>query len=205
MRRQRRNYTRILAIALGASVLVHVVVLGFGRLGFGTRGSADGTLNLVTLPEPEPDENETRIEATSEAASALTLATDFTISNVDVEDPALDLMDFHAILSEASSSQLSAPLVPRPRITPVSVQSGLSPIRVSEPALLSLGDRGRRGGGNGVGIDVLIGVGGHGRGGDNCTPSAINVRFPNNRHLPLGPRYNRSGGSSIGIRIGGRR
>lgn len=205
MRRQRRNYARILAIALGASVLVHVVVLGFGRLGFGTRGSAELPLNLVTLPEPEADENETRLEASSTSSSAWTLATDFTISDVDVEDPALDIMDFHVILSEASSSELTAPLVPRPRITPVSVESGLSPIRVSEPSLLSLADRGRRGGGNGVGIDVLIGVGGHGRGGDNCTPSAINVRFPNNRHLPMGPRHQRSGGSSIGIRIGGRR
>jgi hypothetical protein len=132
------------------------------------------------------------------------MATDFTISDVDVDDPALDIMDFHAILSEASSSDLTAPLVPRPRIIPVAVESGLSPIRVSEPSLLSLGDRGRRGGGNGVGIDVLIGVGGHGRGGDNCTPSAINVRFPNNRRLPIGPRYHTSGGT-VGIRIGGRR
>ena len=40
MRRQRPNYKRILGIALGVSLLVHVVVIGFGRLSLGSRGNS---------------------------------------------------------------------------------------------------------------------------------------------------------------------
>ncbi|MGD8698474.1 MAG: hypothetical protein PVJ43_04235 [Gemmatimonadales bacterium] len=202
MRRQRPNYRRILGIALGVSVLVHVVVIGFGRLNLGSRGATEEALTLVTLPQPEVEPSEAQPESSAPAGGGLAMVNEPTVSPLDVEVEAFDVMEYTEILAEASNSDLSAPLVPRPRITPASVETGLSPIRVSEPALVSLSDRGRRGGGNGIGINVIVGVGGHGgRGGDNCTPSAINVRFPNHRN-PIGPGYNRSG---VRLRFPGRR
>jgi len=200
MRRQRPNYTRILGIALGVSVLVHVVVIGFGRLNLGSRGSTEPTLTLVTLP-PEV-EDAVQPEASVPVGGGLAMVDDPTVSPLDVEVEAFDLMEYTEILAEASNSDLSAPVVPRPRMTPASVETGLSPIRVSEPALVSLSDRGRRGGGNGIGINVIIGVGGHGgRGGDNCTPSGTTVHFPNGRN-PLIPGHNRT---SVPLRFPGRR
>ena len=202
MRRQRPNYTRILGIALGVSVLVHVIVIGFGRLNLGSRGASEQVLSLVTLPQPELDRSEVQPESSTPAGGGIELTTDPTISPVDVEVEAFDFMEYTEILAEASSSELTAPLVPRPRITPATVESGLSPIRVSEPALVALSDRGRTGSGSGIGIQVIVGVGGHGaRGGDNCTPSAINVRIPNSRN-PLFPHHNRTG---VPVRIPGRR
>ncbi len=202
MRRQRPNYTRILGIALGVSVLVHVVVIGFGRLNLGSRGAKEQALTLVTLPQPDVDESEVQPESSAPAGGGLAMVNDPTISPLDIEVEAFDLMEYTEILAEASNSDLSAPLVPRPRITPASVETGLSPIRVSEPALVSLSDRGRRGGGSGIGINVIIGVGGHGgRGGDNCTPSGTTVHFPNGRN-PLTPPYNRAG---VPLRFPGRR
>jgi hypothetical protein len=202
MRRQRPNYTRILGIALGVSLLVHVVVIGFGRLNFGSSAGNEQTLSLVALPEAEVDESEAPPESSAPMGGGLALVTDVTVSPVEIDESAFDLAEYQEILAEASSSELTAPLVPRPRVTPASAESGLSPIRVSEPALVSLSDRGRRGGGSGIGIQVIVGVGGHGgRGGDNCTPSGIHVRFPNTRN-PLTPPGNRGG---VPVRFPGRR
>lgn len=202
MRRQRPNYKRILGIALGVSLLVHVVVIGFGRLSLGSRGAAEQSLSLVSLPAPEVDESEVPPESSAPKGGGVALATDVTVSPIEVDPAAFDFMEYQEILSEASSSELFAPVVPRPRITAASVESGLSPIRVSEPALVTLSDRGRRGGGNGIGIHVIVGVGGHGgRGGDNCTPSGIHVRLPDSRN-PLIPSNNRVG---VPVRFPGRR
>ncbi|MGD8869381.1 MAG: hypothetical protein PVI01_17310 [Gemmatimonadales bacterium] len=203
MRRQRPNYKRILGIALGVSLLVHVVVIGFGRLNLGSRGTTDQALSLVSLPTPpEVDRSEVPPESSTPKGGGLALATDVTVSPVEVDPAAFDFMEYQEILSETSSSELSAPVVPRPRITPASVESGLSPIRVSEPALVRLSDRGRRGGGSGIGIHVIVGVGGQGgRGGDNCTPSGVHVRLPDSRN-PLIPSHNRTG---VPVRFPGRR
>ena len=65
MRRQRPNYKRILGIALGVSLLVHVVVIGFGRLSLGSRGTTDQALSLVSLPTPEVDESEVPPESSA--------------------------------------------------------------------------------------------------------------------------------------------
>jgi len=133
MRRQRPNYARILGIALGVSVIVHVAVIGFGRLNFGSRGSTEPTLTLVTLPQPEVEESAVQPASSAPAGGGLAMVSDPTIAPLDVEVEAFDLMEYTEILAEASNSDLSAPLVPRPRITPASAETGLSPIRVSEP------------------------------------------------------------------------
>lgn len=193
MRRQRPNYGRILGIALGVSLLVHAAVIGFGRFNLGINRDAQEALSLVALPEPELTEPENPAENSAPTGGGVALATDVTVSPVEVADPGFDFMEYQAILAEASSSELTSPVVPRPRITPAAVESGLSPIRVREPALVTLSDRGRRGGGSGIGINVIVGVGGFGgRDGDNCTPSGVHVQFPNSRN-PFAPHYNRSG------------
>jgi hypothetical protein len=104
----------------------------------------------------------------------------FKLSDADVVSAGPNLMEYRIVLAEAASSEFQEPLVPRPRITPASVASGLAPTRVREPALLTLRDRGRDSGGGNTGIGILIGAGGFGP-VDNCAPSHINRRFPNQR------------------------
>jgi len=205
MRRQRPNYARILAIGLGISLAVHVALIGLGRWRTGSEVSPDGPLNIVTLPAPElTPEDAALAEASAPSAGG------FELDQPELMSTGFDLSEHTIVLAEISSSEISEPLVPRPRITPISVESGLTPIRVREPALVTLGDRGRQsGGGGGIGIGILVGAGRRGH-GDNCAPSGINIRYPN-RPLTV-PHYpNRSitgrllpaGRSQIRIPAGG--
>jgi hypothetical protein len=190
MRRQRLNYARILAIGLGISVVVHVAVIGFGHWNFGAKDPADGSLNVVTLPDPQtdPDEPDTDL---ARAEAALTSSGGFKLSELDIVSSGLDLAEYRIVLAEATSAELRAPLVPQPRITAASVEATLTPIRVREPALLTLRDRGTDSGRGTSGVGILIGTGGFGP-VDNCAPSHINVRFPNQR-IPIQLQPNRFG------------
>jgi len=172
MRRNRTNYARILGIGLGISLAVHVAVIGLGRWNSGNDTPTEGTLNVVTLPAPETPPEELETELASSASGSFDLAIP------QVRSTGLDLSEHTIVLAEAASAEISEPLVPRPRINPVSVETDLTPIRVREPALVTLGDRGRQStGGGGIGIGILVGVGGRGH-GDHCAPSAINIRYP---------------------------
>jgi hypothetical protein len=172
MRGKRTNYARILGIGLGISLAVHIAVIGLGRWSSAGDTPTDGTLNVVTLPAPEtpPEELEADLESAPSGS--------FDLSVPEVRSTGVDLSEHTIVLAEAASSDIREPLVPRPRINPVSVETDLTPIRVREPALVTLGDRGRPStGGGGVGIGILVGVGGRGH-GDHCAPSAINIRYP---------------------------
>jgi len=173
MRRKRTNYARILGIGLGISLAVHVAVIGLGRWNSGSDTPSDGTLNVVTLPAPESPPEQMEADLASSSSGS------FDLSVPEVKSTGVDLSEHTIVLAEAASSQINEPLVPRPRISPVSVETDLTPIRVREPALVTLGDRGRpsTGGRGGVGIGILVGVGGRGH-GDHCAPSAINIRYP---------------------------
>jgi hypothetical protein len=172
MRRSRTNYAKILGIGLGISLAVHVAVIGLGQWSSGSETPADGTLSVVTLPAPETPPDELEADLASSASGS------FDLSIPQVRSTGVDFSEHLIVLAEASSSEINEPLVPKPRINPASVQSDLTPIRVREPALVTLGDRGRQStGGGGVGIGILVGVGGRGH-GDHCAPSAINVRYP---------------------------
>jgi len=174
MRRQRPNYARILGIGLGISLAVHVALIGLGRWHSDADVSRDGPLNVVTLPAPELTPEEAAL-----AEAGAPSAGGFELSEPEVMSSGFDLAEHTIVLAEVSSSEINEPLVPRPRITPISVESGLTPIRVREPALVTLGDRGRQSsGGGGIGIGILVGAGRRGH-GDNCAPSGINIRYPN--------------------------
>jgi hypothetical protein len=179
MRRQRLNYARILVIGLGISVAVHVAVIGFGHWNFGAKDVADGSLNLVTLPQPETNPDELDADL-ARADAALTSSGGFELSELDILSAGPDLAEYRIVLAEATSAELQVPLVPQPRITAASVEATLTPIRVREPALLTLRDRGSDSGRGTSGVGILIGTGGFGP-VDNCAPSHINVRFPNQR------------------------
>ena len=172
MIRKRTNYARILGIGLGISLAVHVAVIGLGRWSSGSETVSDGTLSVVTLPAPETPPEELEADLAGAPSGS------FDLSVPEVRSTGADLSEHTIVLAEAASAEINEPLVPRPRIPPVSVESHLTPIRVREPALVTLGDRGRQStGGGGVGIGILVGVGGRGH-GDHCAPSAINIRYP---------------------------
>ena len=186
MRRQRLDYARILGIGLAISLAVHAAVLGLTRWSGGTSEPTDGPLSVVTLPEPESRLEEP--EAVLAADGELPSAGGFRISEVEVASAGTELAEYRLVLVEASAAEFTAPLVPRPRVTTASIETGLSPIRVREPALLTLRDRGRRDGSGGIGISIFLGVGGYG--GNSCLPSAINIRYPN-RAFPVARLPNR--------------
>jgi hypothetical protein len=200
MRRQRlkTRHTRILAIGLGISLLVHGAILGLGRLKLATRDTADGPLSVVTLPDPVPEKQAPPEAESAGAPTALVPISGISFAEAELPAPP-ELLESRVVLAKAASSQLTAPLVPRPRITVARVESGLAPTRVGEPVLLALRERGRRSGG-GIGVDVLIGSGGYGAGGD-CAPGAVNLRYPS-RSVPIrgGVRT-----AAFRLRLGGRR
>jgi hypothetical protein len=165
---------KVLGAGLAVSVLVHGALLGLGRLNFGSRGPAEGSLSVVTLPpEAEPAELDASLADLSTTGFAL----------VELASPAAgpELSDYPFVLERAMTAPLSAPLVPRPRTEPLMVESGLTPIRVPVQTVLTMGGRGSRG--NGIdGLDVTILMpAGIGHGGDSCVPR----RFVNYRRSPV--------------------
>jgi hypothetical protein len=166
---QRRNshYKRIFGIGLGISVAVHAAVLGFGRLSMDTSGKNDGDLNVITLPQPEP-ENEIRHE---EDALDAGIPGGVKLSEVESEIPGIDLNDYPIVLARLTSEEPAAPLVPRPRIRPHMVESGLTPIhRLPQPAMTTLAESGRPAGRGGMGIGIVV-LGPGGPGVDTCHPT----------------------------------
>ena len=173
MRRQRREarYMKILVYGLAISLLVHGALLGLGRLSFGSRDAAEGSLSVVTLPpdteieQPEVRDGEaspmpTDIEPLIELASA-------------AMGPELE--DYLFVLERAQNGSPAAPLVPRPRTTPLTVETGLTPMRTPVPASATLAMGGQGSQGNGmdrVRVIVLMPAG-IGHGGDTCKPRRL--------------------------------
>lgn len=179
MRSQRREarYVKILGAGLAISVLVHGALLGLGRLSFGSRGPAEGPLSVVTLP---PEAEAAQLDESLADLSDLS-TTGFAL--VALASPAVgpELSEYPFVLERAMTAPLSAPLVPRPRTEPMTVESGLTPVRVPVPTMLTMGGRGHQG--NGIdGLDATILMpAGIGHGGDSCVPR----RFVNYRRSPV--------------------
>ncbi len=183
MRRQRREarYTKIFVYGLAISLLVHGALLGLGRLSFGSRDEAKGSLSVVTLPpdtEVEPPE-------ITELGESSPMPTQFQ-PLIELASAAVgpDLADYPFVLERAQNGPAAAPLVPRPRTTPLTVETGITPMRTPVPssATLAMGGQGSQGNGmDRVGVVVLMPAG-IGRGGDSCRPGH---RFINYRRSPV--------------------
>jgi len=191
MRGQRlqTSYAKILAVGIGVSVLIHAAILGFGRFGFGPDQVSEAPLSVITLPEPDVPEEE--------ALEAWSMSGEMNVDASAVVTNTPYMMEYEIVLTEAGSSDLARPLVPRPRITAEVIESGLTPIRAPRPTMATLGDRGTPttgfiGGGGGV---IIVGTGGFGP-VDRCAPSGHGGRYPG--RSPIGGRLERLG-------LGGRR
>lgn len=170
---QRRNarYGRILGVGLAISLAVHVAVLGFVRFRVGSDQST-ATLTAVTLEDRDvtPDEW-TDLSAADAPATA-------PLSEISPAPDAGAVAEYMTVLALATERDLPSPLVPQPRLEPVTVESGLTPIHVLEPIALGVPSTERLGRG-GVGFTFV------GLGGDRCVPPRGGpVRFPP-RRLPL--------------------
>jgi hypothetical protein len=121
------GYERVLGIALGISLIVHGAVLALGQLKIQTYGSENKPLVVVDLADPRPVDNEAETEAPNADAS--------------IEWPALaalapsparltrvELSEYRMVLAR---TDVRSPLVPRPRATPLIVESGLTPVRIA--------------------------------------------------------------------------
>ncbi len=176
------RYTRILGIGLGISVVVHGAVLGLGRLGDRGLANVSDPLTLVEVVERDvtPEAAEVRPDESDLASAAWGPASSYRLTSEEPAVAALDLSESRRVLAAATSKDLIAPLVPRPRVIPERDDAGLTPIRVREPLRLATGERGRGGSGGGDGIDgisiFVIGVGG----GGVCLPApgAVPLRRP---------------------------
>jgi len=185
MDRRARNtvYARVLAVGLGISILVHVALLGFGRLSFLKRSPGNTSLTAITLPAAEqpPEGSSGTVDAPWQLALELAESE---------SEAVLDLSEYDDVLSEATSRDPLAPVVPRPRLTLHLIESGFTPLRVPRADRLT-----RRGGtvstdgpGGGLGgVIILVGSGGMGP-IDDCTPSGIGGRRPPGGIRPIGPR-----------------
>lgn len=191
-----RRYTRILGIGLGISVLVHGAVLGLGRLG---RVDDVGHRQLsrveVVARDVTPEENEIR-PAESEASAAWRPGSSYQLTSEELAVAALDLSEARLVLAAATSRDLLAPLVPRPRVIPEREAVGLTPIRVREPLRLATRERGQSGSGGDNGIDgisiFVIGVGG----GGVCLPAPGVLPL----RKPLPPARRGTTSTRIGVR-----
>ncbi|UCF20806.1 MAG: hypothetical protein JSU87_05195 [Gemmatimonadota bacterium] len=171
----RARHARILGIGLGASLLVHALLLGFGHVSFGTRTSIDGPLNAVSLPDPD------RLEAEPVTSPA----EDPSLEGIGVQIASLDLADYSIVLEETAGAP-GEPLVPRPRIRPEREEHGFTPIRhMPSPALSRLS--GGHDGSGATGVTFVFVGGGVGH-GPSCHPSDLIGRIPNRRQLPLNTR-----------------
>jgi hypothetical protein len=156
------RHARILAAGLGISLVVHGVVLGLGSLKIWEIEGA-GPLQVVNIvdPEriPEPPKRAAEGAAAEAAAGGSWLAAEYVVVAVDVPVPSLS--EHEAVLAAATSSALSQPVVPRPRISTATLDSDFTPIHLTPTAILASnsGGKGKRvsGGGGGGGVSVTLG------------------------------------------------
>ncbi len=181
MRNERREarYTRVLVVGLAASLLVHGALLGLGRLSFGSRGPAEGPLSIITL-QPEVDVTKPEIEASD--LSSPKPAEMFALRELSSAAVGLELDEYAFVLERARNAPPLAPLVPRPRTAPLTVETGLTPIRTPVPTgAVAMGGRGNQGNGlDGLHV-VVMRPRGIGHGGDSCRPG----RFINYYRSPV--------------------
>jgi hypothetical protein len=159
---------RILVYGLAISLLVHGALLGLGRLNFGSSDVAEGSLSVVTLPpDTEVEKPEVRDGPSSPTPTQFQPVIELASAAVGP-----DLSDYPFVLERAQNGPPAAPLVPRPRTTPVTVETGLTPMRTPVPASATLAMGGEGSQGNGMDrVRVLVLMpAGMGRGGDSCKP-----------------------------------
>ena len=174
---QPRNarYSRVLGIGIAVSIAVHIAAIGLIRLNMNRDKVSDGPLTAVTL---QPEETRDELEAldasgavTEPAPATLQLSSLNVSERPGAPDPSEEYM---TVLSLAATAEFQAPLVPRPRMDPAEVESGLTPIHVLEPIALGVPTTERIASG-GVGFGIA------GLGGDRCVPRGTPGRFPPNR------------------------
>lgn len=173
--KQNALYTRVLAVGLGISLIVHVTVLALGRFG-GDHAPPRG-LTDISLVEPE---SRTERQEPSEVASASdesARARDIALiawrpasaiaPRPPLETSTPDLSEATAV-ARASASRVIPPLVPRPRVVPAQTEQGFAPVREAPPTWM-LAD-GKAVSGRSVGRTGGLQVGGvHGV----CPPGAL--------------------------------
>jgi hypothetical protein len=182
MRSQRREvrYTRVLVVGLAVSLLVHGALLGLGRLSFGSGGSEEGPLSVVTLP-PETDVTKPELDTADESSPMP--AEMFAMLELSSAAVGPELAEYPYVIDRARNAPAMAPLVPRPRFEPLTVETGLTPIRTPIPTgAVAMGGGGDRG--NGLdGLHVIVmRPAGIGHGGDSCRPGG---RFINYHRSPI--------------------
>ena len=224
MRRGQRldaRYRRVLWIGLTVSLAAHGLMLAFARFSAELPGPQQRHLALVDielLQDPptqviefaEAAGNDAALEISEIAGDPAATAFDLPFSVASTLDESL------YILARASSAHLEFPVVPRPALLPVNVETGLSPIYAidegTQLAAAEVDDHGEGSSHRGGGIRISIGMGGHG----DCPAPTAGVFI--NRQNPIAPTFGRTspfgggfqarpgnirfGGS--GIRIGGR-
>ena len=181
MRSQRREvrYTRALVIGLAVSLLVHGALLGLGRLSFSSHGPVEGPLSVITLP---PETDVTKPELSEAEASSPRPAEMFALLELSSAAVGPEVAEYPYVIERARNAPAMAPLVPRPRAEPLTVETGLTPIRTPLPmGTVAMGGGGDRGSGlDGLHV-IVMGPAGIGHGGDSCRPG----RFINYRRSPI--------------------
>jgi hypothetical protein len=127
-----------------------------------------GPLQVVNIVDPEHIPEPLESASESAAAGGSWLAAEYLVVAIDVPVPSLS--EHEAVLAAATSSRLSQPVVPRPRITAAALDSDFTPIHLTPTAILASrsGGSGKRSGGGG-GVSVTLG------GAGVCGPGGAGV------------------------------
>ncbi len=216
--RLQTHYRRALWAGLAVSVVAHGLILAFThfKLGLPDSGRQRTSLALLDLDIPEEEQVMEIVELTELSAAGTEAA--MAISDIpgtpnssasDMAFPAPDAMNEAAyILARASSAHLEYAVVPRPKVTPMTVETAFAPLNATAEATqlaINIGDarksRGRRGGG----IRISIGAGGR------CplpSTTLINRQTPDisqfSRLSPAAGGFQISGGVGGSFRVSGR-
>ena len=191
----RTNYRRALWVGLGVSVVVHGLVLALGRFSAELPTPKMPTMVMVELELPEETVMEI-VEVTELSAIGTDAALELSETPGNPNSRAADmpfsvadaLNESSYILARASAAHLEFPVVPRPDVQPLIVESGLTPMYPTADVQVVANDSGSRKseGRKGGGIRISFGTGGH------CpVPGGelINRRFPGignfSRTLPV--------------------
>ncbi|NIR42642.1 MAG: hypothetical protein GWN99_02020 [Gemmatimonadetes bacterium] len=156
------RYARALGIALGISLAVHGAVLALGHLTVQKSGPESTPLVVVDIAEPQPIED-TSDRDTVEIGERPTVAAP---TPRPPRTTPVELSEYQMVLARGPAARVASPLVPRPRTSPLVVQSGLTPIRIPTSHALASGGASDREGDSGVGIIFTAGPPGA------CSPGA---------------------------------
>lgn len=187
--RQRADYRRVLWMGLAVSVVVHGLLLALGRFSAELPIPKMPKMVMVDLELPEETVMEV-IEVTELSAVGTEAALELSETPGNPNSRSADmpfsvadaLNEASYILARASAAHLEFPVVPRPDIQPLMVESGLTPMYPTADVQVVANDGGSREseGRKGGGIRISFGTGGH------CPlpgTELINRRFPGTRNF----------------------